>query len=428
MPPGDLSVHMSHVPVTFYYAPDPAKPPADALKEAIAKFLPDIEVTSDFRDDLALPFIVFGQEEASDEGFFIPDDRTLDFFGRGMSEDDKKAIQQTRSTNYIGLVVSREDRWKVIRAFNQMVHSFADETGAILVDGATREYFHPDAWKAKRIDDWGEGLIPDMRSQTSIHLYPRGDGYLRAITLGMEKFALPDVAIERLVASQNSPAGNLINLVCQGIAMNPVVTDPANYQVSLQKLEPGQLEESYRTLLFGNGTGTALISLMPGTPDEGDPDNSQISLGFPHGDGATEEERKVSTLGQLWGYGESLVREVERDDDEINRASAKAKEKLLGHKKSFQEDLPVGSHLLIKAPFATDDDGIEWMWVQAITWKDDGIIIGLLQNEPRQISGLKAGAECKVKETEIFDYILSKPDGTHEGNETGELIEKLQSR
>ena len=37
---------------------------------------------------------------------------------------------------------------------------------------------------------------------------------------------------------------------------------------------------------------------------------------------------------------------------------------------------------------------------------------------------LKAGARVKVKEADIFDYILVKPDGSMEGNETSKLIEK----
>lgn len=65
------------------------------------------------------------------------------------------------------------------------------------------------------------------------------------------------------------------------------------------------------------------------------------------------------------------------------------------------------------------------MWVEITKWEDD-VIYGTLQNDPYDIAGLKAGARVSVKQEDVFDYIYYKPDGTYEGNTTGELIMKFK--
>ena len=70
----------------------------------------------------------------------------------------------------------------------------------------------------------------------------------------------------------------------------------------------------------------------------------------------------------------------------------------------------------------TDGGGREWMWVEITKWKNESIS-GILQNDPSEIAKLKAGAIVKGQQKDVFDYILYKPDGTYEGNETGKILE-----
>jgi len=51
-------------------------------------------------------------------------------------------------------------------------------------------------------------------------------------------------------------------------------------------------------------------------------------------------------------------------------------------------------------------------------------IKGVLRNDPVEVVRLAAGAHVEVQEDAIFDYLLTKPDGTTVGNETGPLIER----
>jgi hypothetical protein len=237
----------------------------------------------------------------------------------------------------------------------------------------------------------------------------------------MEKFALPDVAVERSVKSENKSVGSLINVFCQTIATNSVLKDPSRFPITLDAL-PASLAKEYRDDLIGKGTGKAELAIMRGTPDDGDPDNPQVALDFRHGNGANEDERRSELLERFWGGVDEIV--SVQHDETIKKASAEARRKLTAMKAKFRKGLPPGSNLMVKAPFPRDDKGSEWMWVEVLKWSDDDVLGGSLQNSPFHIKALKAGANVSVKLTEAFDYILRNPDGSIEGNETGKLMEK----
>jgi len=102
-------------------------------------------------------------------------------------------------------------------------------------------------------------------------------------------------------------------------------------------------------------------------------------------------------------------------------ASKRAKETTLKFKDDFNKGFPVGTALLIKFPFSNLAGENEWMWVEVIKWEGD-TVTGLLQNEPQMVTNVKIGEEVTKDFDEMFDYILYHPDGTNEGNETGEII------
>ncbi len=422
--PGDVRGDYAISGVVFYDSTEPKVSPADLLKEVAGKAMKSIPIVSSFKDAPHPPFFLLFEEKAPLTEYPVPDEDALRFSGRGMSDADIEMVQSIKRATILGLVTPGDGVWKNVKAFNRIAWEVSRRSNAFIFDNATRECFPPDAWKRKRIDQWGEGEIPDIRSQVTIHLYPRGDGSgrLRAITLGMEKFALPDVAVERLISSDNSAVGSLINVFCQTLATNPVVEDPANMQLSLDSLEPIFLRKVYRDDLLKKGTGRAVVAVMGGTPDEGDPENQQISLDFRHGDGASEDERRSSLLSDFWGSADSMVRV--RHNEEIEKASKEAKLKFLAFKREFKSGLEPGGRLMVKAPFDTDDGGTEWMWLELVKWGDDNLLTGILQNDPYYIKKLKAGTESTVKADQIFDFVFHRPDGSTEGNETGKLIEQ----
>jgi hypothetical protein len=104
------------------------------------------------------------------------------------------------------------------------------------------------------------GDVPEIEYHIAIHVYR--DGPLnRLVTLGMNKFALPEVSVEHVADADTTVIGSLVNVVCQTL-------------VDRGRLDaPGQL-----TVLVANKK--AVVRLVPAQPREGDAENSLVALSF----------------------------------------------------------------------------------------------------------------------------------------------------
>ena len=420
---GDIRADTGVYGVVIYYAPKPRADTKATAKELARQFLPHAEF-SDANLTLKAPYVGFEEEQAPLKNYLVPTASYFKHAGRGLTDADIEAFQKTECATQIVMVVPKADVWSSGRKFTELVLAFAEKTGGYVWDSATRECFSREAWKERRLVPWAEEGVTDVSRQMTIHLYRSSDttSYLRAVTLGMEKFALPDVVIEQLIGSDNRPAGNLINFVCQTFAENPIVKDGAKEQFKLESLQAEGMRTKMVESLEKGAHRETTLALLNGRRDEGDPENRLIEISFRHGSGAAADERRDSVLSYLWGKRDAIV-EV-KHSDEIKQASARAKKRLVQIRADYEKGLEPGSRLLVKSPFVRDDEGQEWMWVEVMRWPAGESLDGVLQNDPFYIRALKAGARVKVKVADIFDFILYKADGTSEGNETGKLIEQ----
>ncbi len=418
---GDMRDRAGYYSVVFYYKPDPAGDTRKTAEALAKKLLPEVPIEAALSTP---PCIVFEEEKAPLKNFPVPEASHFKHSGRGLTDKDIAAMQKTTRATRLILFAPKDDVWRMGRAFTELALQFAEKTDAYIWDSATRECFTRDAWKAKRLAGWREGGVPEITQQTTIHLYQADDSerYLRAITLGMEKFALPDVVIERLIGSDNKPAGNLINLVCQTFAENPVIKDARKQTFKLSALKAGGFRKTQEDSLLDKATGEATLELLNGKRQDGDPENELVEISFANGEGKTDDERREHALSALWGSKDSIV--GVKHDEEILAASKRALVKLAKLRPVFQKGLKPGERLMVKAPFQRDDKGKEWMWVEVMKWSALQKVEGILQNDPFYIKALKAGAKVDVNFDELFDYIFVHADGKNEGNETGKLMEK----
>jgi uncharacterized protein YegJ (DUF2314 family) len=67
------------------------------------------------------------------------------------------------------------------------------------------------------------------------------------------------------------------------------------------------------------------------------------------------------------------------------------------------------------------------MWVEVVKWgaKD---LDGILANDPFYVKKLHDGSRVTVRLDDIYDYLLHKPDGTEEGNESGKVLERREKQ
>jgi uncharacterized protein YegJ (DUF2314 family) len=350
-----------------------------------------------------------------------PSLESLKYFGRGLSREQGLALQGSQQALLLDFAYSKEHVWDGMRLALELTGALTQQTGGLPWDDATREVFTPDAWKTNRIDTWN-AAVPDISRHTVMHAYRDSDkGFVRAITLGMAKFGLPDLVIEDFLWSENRNIGHLINLFAQALAEGASVTKAGEFDLDIRGIKNFGVRDPDISSLKTNGTGKAFLSLRQGRWEQGDPQNRLIEITFDRYKNRDPHARQEELLSSMFG-AEDHVTKVHKDDAQILAASKQAREKLPALREHFNKEMKPGEYVVVKVPFATPDGGKEYMWVEISTWNGDKIK-GLLRNDPENVSSLHAGQMVTVSEAKVFDYIHLLPDGTQEGNETGKIIE-----
>jgi uncharacterized protein YegJ (DUF2314 family) len=417
--PGDLMKQRISLQYAVYYLPKPTKDPLaeiDRLLKDQFQALRRVEKIDDTAHGRVLAVRI---ETDLKNAYSPPDMDSLKYFGRGISREEATALQATEQAVILDFAHAKADVWKGLREATELSSLLAKSTGGLLWDEATREVFSSDVWHQRRIADWTEE-IPEVSKHTVIHAYQK-DEYVRAITLGMEKFGLPDVVVENFSWSTQREMGNLLNLFAQTIAEGAVAQKAGEFDLEIKTIKNAKVRDAQLASLKPKATGVALLSLKKGKWEEGDPSNRLIELAFDRGAGPDVHARQEQVLVEAFGSEDQIS--LVKHDEEIRAASKRARAKLPGLRKAFEKGLEPGEFIQLKAPFERPDEGHEWMWVEVTSWQDDKIA-GLLKNEPYAIPTLHAGQVVEISEADVFDYIHKFPDGSHEGNETGKLIAK----
>lgn len=353
--------------------------------------------------------------------FTPPDMDYLRYTGIGLSQAEMQDLQDPEA----GILLSfagpakqaSADQWHIL----QLIDTLVANKDVIITDFVTYESFNPRSFKLARLMGYSQDE-QDVSSQISIHLY-REEAFCRAITLGMRKFALPDFSIEDLPCSNQYSYASLLNLICQTVFEQGTIGEDWSIYLDIDAIENAPLKKKE---MLGNleegAKKKAWVKVELVDPQEGDDYNTQLGLVFDNSGGGSVQEVQNEVLSRLFGTKETLS--YVEHDDEILEASQRAQGELPRLKKLFEEGLALGYSLLLKAPFLiSEDEGNEWMWVEVSAWVGSQIK-GILQNDPYYAPGLQAGSLVEVAQEDVFDYILYKPDGSYEGNETGKIMQK----
>ncbi len=367
-------------------------------------------------DKSGRPRVQLAQPSISE--FTPPSADSLQYFGRGLSADDERAVVTSRAVTvleFVGPAANASDQYPKTLS---IVRDLARELGGYVWDDETRNLFTLESF-APRAAGFENG-IPNIAAHVSLHMYRDGE-LIRIVSLGMVKFGLPDVVVEEVSGASSNSMGNLVNVICQTLVERPGLGTDGALHLSLHAIRNEAAKRSFSDTI-DNAKGELDVTLVPVAPKEGDADNRLLELVFP-GDDQKRQERHQAALSQFFGSSDKITRV--QHDEKLLAASARAKKKAFALRERFANGAPLKEMLHVKAPFATPDEGQEWMWVEVITWKGDAIH-GILDNDPFDIPTLKAGARVDVRADDIFDYIWTKADGTKEGNETGTILQQME--
>jgi uncharacterized protein YegJ (DUF2314 family) len=300
----------------------------------------------------------------------------------------------------------------------RLLHALASDLGGLVWDNETHQVFSPAAWKARRIDTLREVL--DLEDHVTLRAFSEGET-TRVVTLGMRKFGLPDVVAKQVGAANSRPMGSLINLVCQTLHESTTVSDGSSVRVDAALLRSATARAAQQKRLMSGASGRATLRIRFAEPEEADADNQLIELVF-SGTDESPQVRQAAILTQVYGTDDALL-DADHEDAELKAARARALAAFRQLEGRIRAPRVPGERFQVKAPFETQDGGHEWMWVEVVGWQGD-TLLGILDNEPFAISGLRKGSQVEVAVDEIFDYIHYLPSGERVGNETQAIIER----
>jgi uncharacterized protein YegJ (DUF2314 family) len=357
----------------------------------------------------------------TDTAEFAPPTRNqLELFSRGLSAFELEALPHSKQVLVFLFLTPAGDQARVHAAALDLVGKVAERAGGVAWDEDTREVFGVGRWKERAALARESPL--DIRAHITIHTYrDDADGLARLVTLGMSKFGLPDVSMKGVPLSFTDAAAALVNLVCQTLLEGRMRTTPAQVIVDLKTILNRRFRSGMEAALSPGASGRAEVALIKVSPEKGDADNDLVQIVFPDVGPEKQQEAIAGQLRSLFGVKDNLA-QVDHDE-ELIAARDRARVKLLALKPRFQKGLAPGELLQVKVGFPVPSGGNEWMWVEVVEWNGSSIK-GILQNTPFKVPDLKAGARVEAPEGEVFDYIFSHADGTEEGNETGEIMQR----
>ncbi|MCW8129247.1 MAG: DUF2314 domain-containing protein [Planctomycetota bacterium] len=427
-PAGSLYADHHRIMFAVYFLKEPKDDPVAAYKKAVAAQAPGMrqmeraDLTK--KDDAATFSYPFTFAELLDDQIFPPpDEQTLKYFGVGLTPEQTAALPKCKHALVMHFVSDHPHALQTLAQAAAVAMAVAEPYEGILWDEETRQALSLDAWKDRRLIDLAHPETVMLQKHVTIHSY-RNDTTCRMITLGMQKFGLPDVVIQSIGERGTDSGASLINLTCQTLWEQGKLDRPGVLNVNVQALKNTKLRDSIQQSFREHAKGSGTVHATQGTPEDGDPENRLMEIAGVPKPGQDHLVGLEALISEVFGFTESLVH-ADRDDPELIAARDKARARIAALAPKMQKGLPHQESFLVKAPFRTDSNGIEWMWVEVTKWEKDELT-GILANEPFEVHGLKAGATVKVKQGTLFDYIYYHADGTTEGNETSAILEKQQ--
>ncbi len=390
----------------------------ESFKKLVKDYLPEFTQVGQFPDSITQDSYLVERYPELTGDLAMPDIDYIRFAAQGLSEEEISRLSQASSAFMLTLFTTNTNILEKQRSINVFMQTLAQGEGNFIADFITRRYYSAASWKEKRIDPFvGKFMLQEI----TIHTYREENNYCRMVTLGMGKFCLPDISLKNTMCGDQNSANTLINAIIATWLESPFIHADSTLLIDLQNISDSKLKE-YLTADIKDGAEQRVeVQLTSVLPEEGDELNMQFKVAFNDSNFSSEQEQQMDLLEKLFGSEDKLIKISH--DEAILEASKLAKARLPELQKKFNKGLEPGFSLLLKAPFTTDSGGNEWMWIEVTAWNNTDIT-GVLQNKPYEVIGLVAGALVTANQEDIFDYMLSKPDGTYEGNETGKLMEK----
>lgn len=338
--------------------------------------------------------------------YVVPDMESLAYFGRGLDEHTARAIQRAPTVLIVAMETAPERAAEATRLLTTCAGSIALATGALVADDSTRLVYSAEAWRDGPVSDWSDG-IPSFADQVTVRAYRLEGGGMRAVSLGMQKFARSDLALSRFEEHHWDRTGMLLTYIAQTMIEGHEPTGTL-------ALDPAAIRDAAARESIGDARART-IELRPAAPDEGDPENRLLEPVFPGDPSTPLAERQAALLRDLF----VVDREISRIDRsaELDRLVDAARVELRGLRDRFTAGLPAGQRLRVAATFRAR----EIMWMSVTEWPAPDRLVGILESEPEHDPARHSGDTVEVSIADVMDYLLIDPDGRLAGGRAYDL-------
>lgn len=362
----------------------------------------------------------------------------LRFKGLGITPVQARGLRNVTTVITITFALQQSPILPAYKMTNEFMTKLAGQAEGLLWDEETGEVMSPEFWEIQRNSTWQQDTIPDIEQHITMHAY-QSDSSIRIVTLGLNKFGLPDVSVPSVSRNAAPNVGAAIQTMAQHWVENlPATVESHRWVVDLNTIQHKRFAERYRSNVADNGKFKATAILRAVKPRPGDNPNRQLRMsGELYADEVAESgsEEPITEQADRAGLDQLAIEifgEVDRQvlidrNKRLLAASDRAQQQLPALRKHFQKGLQPAELIMVKAPFATDDGGAEWLWVHVKSWEEE-VIRGVLPEDAKNIVALKTGTAVKVRQQDVFDYYHQLPNGQVLGNETAPIIAEMEGQ
>jgi uncharacterized protein YegJ (DUF2314 family) len=355
---------------------------------------------------------------SSTEDLILPSKETLDTVAPGLTAEERATVHK-RPTSIVVRTTGPFSREQVpARAVFAAAAALAEAANGLVYDETSR-----------RIETAAEVLRHTVTAPLGepafaprhivVQMYRQEDGTARLLTLGMARFASPDLSLR----GANMSAAPLLAEVLNAAARR-IVDGHQDGSLTLTTADIAAVMGKKARELGGDAPDDRPVKFDLAEPSrtEGDPDNEMAELVPP---GGASRESWDAVVASLFGHVTSVT---DVDDKELSAIAESARKDFPRAVARWQAG---AGDLYVKGPFAIPPDqradggpAFEHLWIHAAAC-DARACTGTLSNEPSYLTNLAAGKTTSIARAEVVDFLLQARDG---GTLGGESIKLLRAR
>jgi uncharacterized protein YegJ (DUF2314 family) len=350
--------------------------------------------------------------------WILPPKDTLGSVARNVPEAERASLYDAKEVLVVHVQGEDTQDHMPFRGGFALAEAFARDLRGYVHDEVTHR-IDPALAFAERLPKTPIGTPFFVPESLLVELHPLDDddvaGPYRLLTLGMARYGVPDLEMRGFHEKDGSRLAAILNAVASKLAQSERGPEIHVSLVDVARTAKKKPDELTRNADKSKDL-TLRLTLAERTP--ADPDNDVYRIEAPADGG---EEAHVELLRTL--YGDARVLTAGTNDPALLAAEARAKKSVGAAAAKWKK---AGGSLTLRVPFPVPNEKgkSEVMWMKAKTCDDAGTCKGTLASRPVFVKNLEAGADVSGKLSDVSDYLLELADGTKEGGETIQILER----